>query len=92
MNQPIGDLVKDLIELVAKHLVDNEAAVSVKEMRTERMAVYEITVADDDYGKLIGTGGAHVKALRILLSSVARKYGLNAALEVNDPKHRKVKT
>ena len=83
--------MKDLIEMVARHLVDDEASVSVKEMRTERMAVYEITVADDDYGKLIGTQGAHVKALRILLSSVARKYGLSAALEVNDPKHRKPK-
>lgn len=83
--------MKSLVETVARHLVDDEAAVCVTEMRTERMAVYEITVADDDYGKLIGTQGAHVKALRILLSSAARKHGLSAALEVNDPKHRKLK-
>lgn len=81
--------MKNLVILVAKHLVDDEASVSVSEIKTERMVIYEVNVADADYGKLIGTQGAHVKALRILLSSAARKRGLSAALEINDPKHRK---
>jgi predicted RNA-binding protein YlqC (UPF0109 family) len=78
-----------LITALARSLVDDESSVDVKEIRSDRTAVYEISVADAEYGKLIGTHGAHIKALRVLLASAGRKSGLNVVVEVNDPKHRR---
>lgn len=81
--------MKSLIEQIAKGLVDDEAAVVVVEVRTARAVAFEITAADADYGKLIGAQGSHIKALRTLLGAVGRKSGVVAAVEVNDPRHRR---
>jgi len=83
--------VKSILELVARGLVDRESEVVVTELRSDRVAFFEVSVAEADYGQLIGRNGEHVKAVRCLMNSMGRKQGINVIVEINDPKHRRVK-
>ncbi len=75
---------KDLIEYIAKSLVDDPESVSVNETEGERGAVLELKVADDDIGKVIGKNGRIAKALRTVLSASASKDGKHYNLEILD--------
>ncbi|WP_196591033.1 KH domain-containing protein [Pectinatus frisingensis] len=67
--------MKQLIELIAKSLVDNPAMVIVNEKNDGETLVYELSVADDDMGKVIGKQGRIAKALRtVVKAAAARKY------------------
>ena len=66
---------KDLIEYIAKSLVDDPSAVSVNETEGERGPVLELRVAQGDIGKVIGKYGRIAKALRTVLSASASKDG-----------------
>lgn len=74
--------MKDLIEFIAKSLVDNPEAVNVGEKMEGNLTVLELRVSRDDYGKVIGKEGRTVKALRTLLSAACAKNGLKYSLEV----------
>jgi predicted RNA-binding protein YlqC (UPF0109 family) len=74
--------MKEFVEYVVKHLVDNPEEVRVSEVFGETTVVYELKVAQPDMGKVIGRGGRTAHALRVLLSAVARKAGKHAALEI----------
>ncbi len=75
---------KDLIEYIAKSLVDDPDAVSVNETEGERGPVLELKVADGDIGKVIGKYGRIAKALRTVLSASASKDGKRYSLEILD--------
>ena len=75
---------KDLIEYIAKSLVDDPSAVSVKETEGERGPVLELSVAQGDIGKVIGKYGRIAKALRTVLSATAGKDGRRYSLEILD--------
>ncbi|MCI1208811.1 MAG: KH domain-containing protein [Treponema sp.] len=75
---------KDLIEYIAKSLVDDPSAVSVNETEGERGTVLELKVADGDIGKVIGKYGRIAKALRTVLSASASKNGKHYSLEILD--------
>jgi len=75
---------KDLIEYIAKSLVDNPDAVSVTETEGERGPVLELKVADSDIGKVIGKYGRIAKALRTVLGATANKDGKRYSLEILD--------
>lgn len=75
---------KDLIEYVAKSLVDDPSAVSVNETEGERGPVLELRVAQGDIGKVIGKYGRIAKALRTVLSASASKSGKHYSLEIVD--------
>ena len=62
---------KDLVEYVAKSLVDDPEAVKVTEVEDEEGTVIELHVAEDDMGKVIGRNGSVAKALRTLLKVTA---------------------
>lgn len=75
---------KDLIEFIAKSLVDDPASVSVTESEGERGPVLRLSVAQDDIGKVIGKYGRIAKALRTVLSASANKEGRHYSLEILD--------
>ncbi len=75
---------KDLIEYIAKSLVDNPDAVSVTEAEGERGPVLQLSVAPGDIGKVIGKYGRIAKALRTVLSASASKDGRRYSLDILD--------
>lgn len=72
----------DLVEFVAKSLVDDPAAVRVEAHEDEGGQVIELTVAEDDMGKVIGRNGSVAKAMRTLLKVVATREGRSISLEI----------
>ena len=75
---------KDLIEYIAKSLVDDPDAVSVNETEGERGPVLELKVAEGDIGKVIGKYGRIATALRTVLSASSSKDGKRYSLEILD--------
>ncbi len=74
--------LKDLIEYLARALVDHPDEVSVSEVSGEQTIVLELKVAKDDLGKVIGKQGRTVKAMRALLSAASAKLRKRADLEI----------
>jgi predicted RNA-binding protein YlqC (UPF0109 family) len=75
---------KDLIEYIAKSLVDNPDAVKVNVVEQDNARVLELSVEQGDIGKIIGKSGRIVKALRIILQAVSGREGKRTLLEVLD--------
>jgi predicted RNA-binding protein YlqC (UPF0109 family) len=63
--------VKDLVEFIAKALVDNPEAVHVEQLEDERTITLELRVAADDMGKVIGKQGRIAKAIRTVVNAAA---------------------
>lgn len=74
--------MKDLIEYIAKALVDHPEAVKVNEVAGEQTAVIELTVAKDDLGKVIGRQGRTARAIRTILGAASAKLKKRAVLEI----------
>jgi predicted RNA-binding protein YlqC (UPF0109 family) len=74
--------MKELIEYIAKNLVDRPEEVVVKEVTGERTTIFELHVAPDDLGKIIGKHGRTARSIRTLLSAAATKQGKKAVLEI----------
>jgi predicted RNA-binding protein YlqC (UPF0109 family) len=74
--------MKDLIENIAKALVDQPGDVAVSEVEGERTTVYELRVAPSDLGKVIGKQGKTARAMRTLLSAAGTKIGKRCVLEI----------
>ena len=75
---------KELVEYVARSLVDDPEAVQVTEVEDEEGIVIELHVAEDDMGKVIGRNGSVAKALRTLLKVTAAREGEPITLEILD--------
>jgi hypothetical protein len=74
--------MKEFIEFIARALVDHPDNVKVSEVEGEKTTVYELRVAQEDLGKVIGRKGQTAKAIRILISAVSAKKGKRALLEI----------
>ena len=74
--------LKELIEFIAKALVDRPDEVRVEQVSGEQTIVLELRVAKDDLGKVIGKQGRTVKAMRALLSAASSKLKKRADLEI----------
>ena len=74
--------MKDLVELIARALVDQPEAVSVTQIEAEQGTILELSVAPDDLGKVIGRQGRTVKALRTLLGAAGMKHRKRFVLEI----------
>jgi predicted RNA-binding protein YlqC (UPF0109 family) len=72
----------ELVEFVARSLVDDPDAVRVEVHEEDGGQVIELTVAEDDMGKVIGRNGSVAKALRTLLKVVAARDGQSVSLEI----------
>ena len=73
---------KELIEYVARSLVDDPDAVSVEVVQDPEGTVLELHVAEDDMGKVIGKNGSVAKAMRTLLKVMAARDGQYVSLEI----------
>ena len=76
--------MKDLLLYMAKNLVDNPDAVSVKEMTEEDGLVLELRVAPEDMGKVIGRQGRIAKEIRTIIKTVAQRDGVKVTVEIVD--------
>ena len=74
--------MKELIEYIAKALVDDPSQVYVEEIVEERQIVYQLRVAPEDMGRVIGKGGRVANAMRTLLRVAAVRQGKRAVLEI----------
>ena len=74
--------MRETVELIVKALVDDEAAVDVREIDRGGLTLIEVRVGPADMGKVIGKQGRTVRALRSLVTAVAIKRQRRFALEV----------
>jgi len=74
--------LKDLIEVIAKALVDKPDEVKVKEIEGDRSIIIELTVAPEDMGKVIGKQGRIAKAIRTVVKSAAAKTDKKVIVEI----------
>lgn len=75
-------MLKELVEYLAKSLVDLPDQVKVTEIEGEQTTVIELSVAKEDLGKIIGKQGRTAKALRTILNATATKLGKRSVLEI----------
>jgi uncharacterized protein len=78
--------MKELIEYIARSLVDNPMQVSVNQNRNGSKTQLELRVAKDDMGRIIGKGGRVANAMRVLLRVAAAREGKQATLDVIEPR------
>lgn len=76
--------MKDLLEYLAKSLVDNPEDVHVTVTETETAVVLELTVAKEDVGKVIGKHGRIARALRTILKASGVRDGKRVIVEIVD--------
>tara|TARA_B100000029_G_scaffold484509_1_gene536795 strand:- start:2195 stop:2446 length:252 start_codon:yes stop_codon:yes gene_type:complete len=77
--------VKELLEDIVKAIVDDMDTVKVNILETESTSIYELHVAKEDIGKVIGKSGRNITALRIIMAAATSKLGgKRALLEVAD--------
>ena len=81
---PINHLVEDLLEYLAKNLVDDPDAVRVVRSERDGAVILELHVAPDDVGKVIGRQGRIARALRTLVRASGGRRHERAVLEIVD--------
>jgi len=74
--------MKELVELLARALVDNPDQVVVNEIEGEKSVILELKVASDDMGKVIGKQGRIAKAIRTLVKAAAAREGKRVVVEI----------
>lgn len=74
--------MKELVEYIAKSLVDNPDDVEVTEIPGRTAVIIELKVAPDDMGRIIGKDGRVANAIRVLLRVVAAREGKRVTLEI----------
>ncbi|MCP3874080.1 MAG: KH domain-containing protein [Desulfobacteraceae bacterium] len=74
--------MKELIEYIAKALVDSPDDVYVSEIVGDQTSVLELKVAKDDLGKVIGKQGRSARAMRTILSAASIKLKKRTVLEI----------
>jgi len=74
--------MKELVEYIAKALVDDSEAVQVHEVVGEQTSVIELRVAKEDLGKVIGRQGRTARAMRTILSAASTKLKKRSVLEI----------
>ncbi len=76
--------MRDLVLWLARELVEDREAVKVDAIERDRSTVFELSVAEDDLGRVIGRGGKTAKALRAVLDLAARREGRRVVLDIID--------
>ena len=74
--------LKDLIEFMAKSLVDQPESVEVTEVAGEQTTVVELKVAKEDLGKVIGKQGRTARSMRTILNAASTKLQKRSILEI----------
>ena len=74
--------MKEIVEIIAKARVDHPDQVVVEEKDEERMTVFELHVAQEDMGKVIGKQGRIAKAMRTVVKAAATRENQRATVEI----------
>lgn len=74
--------MKELLEKIAKSLVDHPEEVSVNEVEGEQSLILELRVSEDDMGKVIGKQGRIAKAIRVVMKAAAIKENKRVVVEI----------
>jgi predicted RNA-binding protein YlqC (UPF0109 family) len=74
--------VKELVEMIAKALVDNPDKVHVSQLEGEQTSILELKVAPEDLGKVIGKQGRTARAIRVILGASGMKLKRRFNLEI----------
>ncbi len=74
--------MKELVEYIAKSLVDDPSQVTVSEVEGANSLIIELHVASEDMGRVIGRGGRVANAMRTLVRVIAAKEGKRVMLEI----------
>ena len=76
--------IKELLEYLARGLVEAPDQVRVQEVHEDDALVLELAVADDDFGNVIGRGGRTASALRTVIKSAASKRNRRVFVDIVD--------
>lgn len=76
--------MRELVEFLARELVDDPDAVEVEESFDDRGPRYTLSVAPEDMGKVIGRGGRTAKAIRAVVRAAATRQGTSAYVDIVD--------
>jgi uncharacterized protein len=76
--------VTELLELLVKALVEDPGAVVIEELEEDGDLIYEITVADDDLGRVIGKGGRVANAIRTIAKAAAVRLDRRVIVDILD--------
>lgn len=74
--------MKDLVEVIAKSLVDHPEEVTVQETEEENAIVVQLKVSESDIGKVIGRQGRIAKAIRTVVKAASSKYDKKVVVEI----------
>ena len=76
--------LRDVVEVIARALVDHPESVRVTEQERRGMTILELNTAPGDMGKIIGRQGRTAAALRTLVAVTAERHGKRAQLDIRD--------
>ncbi len=76
--------MKEFIEFIVKHLVEDPDQVDVVEEEHEKGILFKLSVGEKDIGRVVGKEGRTARSLRTLLNAVAARRGFRANLEIMD--------
>ncbi len=76
--------MKEIIETIILNLVDNKDAVQITEKQDEKYIVFEVKVANEDMGRVIGRQGRLAKSIRTVIKSIAGKEHKKVSVEFVD--------
>ncbi len=74
--------MQELVEIIAKSIVDQPEEVKVNKVEGEKSVILELTVADDDMGKVIGKKGRIARAIRTVVKAAATKEGKKVIVDI----------
>lgn len=77
--------MEELIGYMARSLVDDPTQVAIHQYRRGSIVTYELTVAQEDMGRVIGKGGRVATAMRALVRVAAAREGIRVSLDIIDP-------
>jgi predicted RNA-binding protein YlqC (UPF0109 family) len=75
-------MLKEFLENIIKPIVDKPEEVSITEVEGDSVCIYELRVAAEDFGKVIGKHGQNANAIRTLLHAVSGRAGKRGVLEI----------
>ena len=73
--------MKEILQTIIVNLVDNKEAVEINEVDGEKSVVFEVKVAEEDMGKIIGKQGRLAKSIRTVIKAVANKEHKRVTVE-----------
>lgn len=76
--------MKEILETIILNMVNNKEVVTITEEANEKSVTFKVSVAEEDFGKIIGKQGRTAKAIRVVMKSVAGKEHKSASVEFID--------